>query len=50
MTQVEALNILKLGHTTFLTGEAGSGKSYILNEYIKYLIDNNLYFLYIDRK
>lgn len=37
MTQKTALNILKLGHTTFLTGQAGSGKSYVLREYIDYL-------------
>lgn len=37
MTQATALKILKLGHTTFLTGAAGSGKSYALREYISYL-------------
>lgn len=37
MTQATALNILKLGHTTFLTGAAGAGKSYALREYIQYL-------------
>lgn len=37
MSQKEALLILKLGHTTFLTGAAGSGKSYVLREYISYL-------------
>ncbi len=37
MTQKTALNILKLGHTTFLTGQAGSGKSYVLREYVDYL-------------
>lgn len=37
MTQKEALSILKLGYTTFLTGPAGSGKSYVLREYIMYL-------------
>lgn len=37
MTQSTALSILKLGHTTFLTGAAGSGKSYVLREYISYL-------------
>lgn len=37
MTQAVALNILKLGHTTFLTGAAGAGKSYALREYISYL-------------
>lgn len=37
MTQSTALQILKLGHTTFLTGAAGAGKSYALREYISYL-------------
>jgi hypothetical protein len=37
MTQSTALTILKLGHTTFLTGAAGAGKSYVLREYISYL-------------
>lgn len=37
MTQGDALNILKMGHTAFLTGAAGSGKSYVLREYISYL-------------
>ncbi len=37
MTQKTALEILKLGHTTFLTGAAGAGKSYTLREYILYL-------------
>ena len=37
MTQATALTILKLGHTTFLTGAAGAGKSYVLREYISYL-------------
>lgn len=37
MTQDTALKILKLGHTTFLTGAAGAGKSYALREYIVYL-------------
>ena len=37
MTQSTALSILKLGHTTFLTGAAGTGKSYVLREYIAYL-------------
>lgn len=37
MTQSDALEILKLGHNVFLTGQAGSGKTYVLNKYIKYL-------------
>ncbi|MBI4080568.1 MAG: AAA family ATPase [Candidatus Levybacteria bacterium] len=37
MTQNEALDILKLGHNVYLTGPAGSGKTYLLNQYIAYL-------------
>ncbi len=40
MTQQHALNILKLGKNVFLTGAAGSGKTYVLNEYIAYLKKN----------
>lgn len=42
MTQKEALDILKMGHNVFLTGAAGSGKTYVLNEYIKYLKNNEV--------
>lgn len=37
MTQAEAMNILKMGNNVFLTGSAGSGKTYVLNAYINYL-------------
>lgn len=37
MTQKTALDILKLGHTAFLTGAAGAGKSHTLRDYISYL-------------
>jgi ATP-dependent DNA helicase PIF1 len=37
MTQKEALAILKTGRSVFLTGAAGSGKTYVLREYISYL-------------
>ncbi|MCC2631274.1 MAG: ATPase, partial [Candidatus Paceibacter sp.] len=42
MTQQEALDILKLGHNVYLTGSAGSGKTYVLNQYIKYLRDHEV--------
>ena len=42
MTQKEALDILKLGHNVYLTGSAGSGKTYLLNQYIKYLKENKI--------
>lgn len=41
MTQKEALDILKTGRNVFLTGAAGSGKTFVLREYIKYLKDLN---------
>jgi ATP-dependent exoDNAse (exonuclease V) alpha subunit len=37
MTQEEALKILKRGQNVYLTGAAGSGKTYLLNAYIQYL-------------
>lgn len=37
MTQKEALDILKTGRNVFLTGAAGSGKTYVLKEYLDYL-------------
>lgn len=43
MTQKQALNILKLGKNVFLTGAAGSGKTYVLNKYIKYLKTNGVH-------
>jgi hypothetical protein len=42
MTQAQALNILKMGESVFLTGCAGSGKTYVLNKYISYLRKNNI--------
>lgn len=35
--QEEALKVLKLGHNVFLTGPPGSGKTFLLNQYIDYL-------------
>jgi ATP-dependent exoDNAse (exonuclease V) alpha subunit len=37
MTQKEALEILKAGHNVYLTGAAGTGKTYLLNKYIQFL-------------
>jgi hypothetical protein len=42
MTQHEALNILKTGANVFLTGEPGSGKTYTINEYVRYLRDHEV--------
>ncbi|KKU54727.1 MAG: hypothetical protein UX75_C0022G0016, partial [Candidatus Moranbacteria bacterium GW2011_GWE2_47_10] len=35
MKQKTALDILKLGHSVFLTGPAGSGKTHVLKQYIE---------------
>ncbi len=37
MLQSEALDILKMGKNVFITGPAGSGKTFVLNSYIQYL-------------
>lgn len=37
MNQDQALAILKSGDNVFLTGSAGTGKTYVLNKYIQYL-------------
>lgn len=37
MTQDRALEILKTGGNVFLTGEPGSGKTYVINKYIAWL-------------
>ncbi len=37
MNQDEALQILKMGYNVFLTGQAGAGKTYVINAYIDYL-------------
>lgn len=42
MKQSEALAILKMGHNAFVTGAAGSGKTHLLNEYIRYLREHGV--------
>ena len=42
MTQKEALDILKMGHHVYLTGEAGAGKTHVLNQYIVWLREHNI--------
>ncbi|RJQ32311.1 helicase [Candidatus Parcubacteria bacterium] len=41
MTQEEAFAVLKMGHSVYLTGSAGSGKTFLLNKYIDYLRKHN---------
>lgn len=42
MIQNDALKILKMGENVFLTGEAGSGKTHVLRNYISYLNENGI--------
>ncbi len=42
MTQKEALEVMKMGVNVFLTGEPGSGKSFAINSYVKYLKDHGV--------
>ncbi len=42
MTQEEALKIMKTGVNVYLTGSAGSGKTYTLNKYIEYLNEHDI--------
>lgn len=42
MKQKTALDILKMGHNVFLTGPAGSGKTFLLKQYIDYLKKNGI--------
>lgn len=42
MTQEIALEILKTGKNVFLTGEPGSGKTFTINKYVKYLQENDV--------
>lgn len=40
MTQEKALEILKKDGNVFLTGQPGTGKSYLINQYVNWLLDN----------
>lgn len=42
MFQEKALAIMKSGRNVFLTGSAGTGKTYVLNQYIQYLYDHKV--------
>jgi len=42
MKQETALGILKTGRNVYLTGAAGAGKTYVLNQYITYLQKHNV--------
>jgi KaiC/GvpD/RAD55 family RecA-like ATPase len=40
MKQAHALGIMAEGKSVFLTGPAGSGKTHILNQFVRYARDN----------
>lgn len=40
MNQQQAFDVLKLGYSVYITGPAGSGKTFLLNQYIDYLKEN----------
>lgn len=42
MDQNKALSILKTGKNVFLTGSAGTGKTFVLNQYIQYLKERKI--------
>ena len=42
LNQEKALSILKSGKNIFLTGSAGAGKTYVLNQYIQYLKERRI--------
>lgn len=42
MKQSTALKILKAGRNVFLTGSAGTGKTYVINKYINYLRERGI--------
>ena len=42
MTQAEALAIMKMGKNIFLTGGAGAGKTYVLNQCIRYFQEHDV--------
>ena len=43
MQQSSVFEILKSGKNTFMTGSAGTGKTYVLNQYIRYLKERKIY-------
>lgn len=43
MKQLTALEILKSGQNVFMTGSAGTGKTYVLRQFINYLKERHIY-------
>ena len=42
MRQSQALDILRCGSNVFLTGEPGSGKTFAINQYVRWLRARNI--------
>jgi len=42
MTQEKALEVLKSDRNVFLTGQPGTGKTYTINQYIEWCVDNGI--------
>lgn len=42
MRQETAFNILKTGRNAFITGSAGTGKTFLINKYVKYLREHDI--------
>lgn len=42
MDQEQAMEILKMGYNVYLTGQPGSGKTFLLNKYINFLKNNDV--------
>jgi len=43
MKQSTALDILKSGQNVFITGSAGTGKTYLLRQFMQYLNERKIY-------
>ena len=43
MKQITTLNLLKAGYNIFMTGSAGTGKTYLLKQFITYLQERKIY-------
>ena len=42
MKQDQALQIMQMGFNSFLTGQAGAGKTYTLNKFIKWCREHRI--------
>ena len=42
MNQDQAFDIMTMGYNIFLTGEAGSGKTYLVNRYMEYCREHSI--------